>query len=146
MLNLSTPAHQQGFIETSRLLAEVLDYMLRLPAVPLTVELARKVRAHLDDPGHWLAVEQAKHEARRAALRHGANYTPAGVPVVEVEIDRDIARLWTPPEAAWKGREIPLLHRLRQVETVQLADGPALHFESTEQSLPRKTERPDDGA
>lgn len=120
----------------SELLQEVMAYLLRLPAVPTTVALARKVKDHLDQPDRKAAELRASEEARRAGLRHGCNFTPVGLPVIEAEVDGDHLRLWTPGDAVRgsdrtrAGWPVMLCQRLQSVETVVLHQGAAKYMDA----------------
>ena len=61
---------------TLELLAEVSDYLLRLPPIPVTRDLCRKIDSHLADP-QAATIHDA---ARRASTRNlsGGVYTPQG--------------------------------------------------------------------
>ncbi|MDP2368787.1 hypothetical protein [Rhodoferax sp.] len=113
---------------TTDLLREVYEYMLRLPAVPTTVDLARRVRAHLDTPSHLVASTEAAENLRTSALRHGGNYSPAGVPVIELEVEGDVVTVFTGAIDGWPADRAlqhhqAVLHRLQQGETVRLESG-----------------------
>lgn len=121
----------------SDLLQEVMNYLLRLPAVPTTAALARKVKLHLDQPERRAAERRASEEARMAGLRHGCNFTQIGLPVIEAEVDGDRLRLWTPGDAALGTDQIRaewpvmLCQRLQSVETVVLRQGAAKYMDAT---------------
>lgn len=122
---------------TTDLLREVYEYMLRLPAVPTTVDLARRVRAHLDNPSHSVASREAEENLRTREVRHGGNYTPAGIPVIELEVDGDMVTVFTGTTfelqsdlAVQHGQTV--LSRLRRGETVRIESG----------GLPRNKQEP----
>ena len=121
----------------AELLQEVMDYLLRLPHVLPTAALARKVKAHLDQPERRAAEIRASEEARLAGLRHGCNFTPIGLPVIEAEVDGDRLRLWTPGHEVLRNDQIrakwPLMlcQRLQNVETVVLRQGAAKFMDDT---------------
>ncbi len=113
---------------TKDLLREVYEYMLRLPAVPTTVDLARRVRAHLDNPSHSVASREAEENLRTGAVRHGGTYTPAGIPVVELEVDGDMVTVFTGTTFQMRSdletqHGQTVLNRLRRGETVRLESG-----------------------
>ena len=72
------------------LLDEVSSYLKRLPAVPITLQLARKVDAFTADPFRKTAIRIAKESASeqemRSQTRSAATFTPAGLPVIQVEV------------------------------------------------------------
>lgn len=63
--------------ETLSMLREACEYLERLPQVPLTKEVIRKLRKHLDQPTHKL-VERTRREYSGVGP-----YTPAGYPLLE---------------------------------------------------------------
>lgn len=114
----------------SKLLGEVLDYLSRMPATHATLSIARKVQDRLDDPHRRAAQQKAAREAMQVGLRHGMNYSPAGAPIIEAEVQGDLLRLWTPDifkteieKAEWSRM---LLNRLQATEQIHLSPGPAL--------------------
>ena len=113
---------------TTDLLREVYEYMLRLPAVPTTVDLARRVRAHLDNPSHSVASMEAENDLRTGAVRHGGNYSPAGIPVIELEVDGNMVTVFTGTTFQMRSdletqHGQIVLNRLRRGETVRLETG-----------------------
>lgn len=79
------------------LLDEVSSYLKRLPAVPITLQLARKVDAFTADPFQKTTIRIAKESASeremRSQTRSAATFTPAGLPVIQVEVNGDVVRL-----------------------------------------------------
>ena len=63
-------------------------------------------------------------------MRHGVNYSPAGAPVIEAELDGDLLRLWTPDIFKAEIEKVDwsrtLLNRLQATEKIHLSPGPAL--------------------
>lgn len=51
--------HAAGLVASERLLLETLDYLMRLPVNPMTAQLARKIRTHLEDPAQAREVRDA---------------------------------------------------------------------------------------
>lgn len=83
--------HAAGLVASERLLLETLDYLVRLPVNPMTAQLARKIRAHLEDPAQAREVSDAalaiKAAEQNRDLRSGvAWYTAAGLPALEVVV------------------------------------------------------------
>lgn len=121
----------------SELLQEVMGYLLRLPPVLPTAALARKVKAHLDQPERRATEIRASEEARLAGLRNGCTFAAVGLPVIEAEVDGDRLRLWTPGDAALGTDQIRaewpvmLCQRLQSVETVVLRQGAAKFMDAT---------------
>ncbi len=103
------------------MLQEAFAYLLRLPVVPTTVEMARKLRAHLDDPSLNAALSKARDDERIAALRQGASYSTSGLLVVKVEVSGSAALVSTAQLESSAEHESLVFERLRQGELVELA-------------------------
>ena len=109
------------------LLDEVSSYLKRLPAVPITLQLARKVDAFTADPFRKTAIRIAKESASeqemRSQTRSAATFTPAGLPVIQVEVKGDVVRLsladaFTKRSVLESVQDSGLVHTaLRQLET-----------------------------
>lgn len=127
----ANPISQAEFLATRAMLSEVLDYMLRLPANPMTVEMARKVRDHLASPAQMLEVERS----REAAIASGVAYGPSGVPVVGVEVSGANAWVWTPFAHLPENQDAYVLERLRPVIQVPLEPRRAPQFSGAPQGL-----------
>ncbi|ABM39700.1 hypothetical protein [Polaromonas naphthalenivorans] len=67
------------------LLAEVRDYLMRLPAVPITRQLCRKIDAHLADPGIARVKDAAERALRDRTKLNGALYRVGG-PCLSAEL------------------------------------------------------------
>lgn len=80
-------SQQAVTLETLQLLQETVDYLNRLPPVPVTRELTRKLQAHLDAPHVLGAQREASFAEQEASLRHARSYSPAGLPLFEVISD-----------------------------------------------------------
>lgn len=83
------------------MLEEVLEYLLRLPAHPMTVQMARKVQAHLQDPSARVAREltaqlAAAQQADRVVRGGVSSFTPSGIPVLQVAVYPESVRLSSP--------------------------------------------------
>lgn len=102
--------------DTLELLAEVSDYLSRLPNVPVTRELIKKIDAHQNDPGALTAMRIAKQIEAEAQSRVVGLYTPAGLPLMEVEVQADMVRLKIGPEHIRRG----VLRRLEQGQEFKL--------------------------
>lgn len=80
--------------DTLNLLREALEYLERLPTVPLTRELCRRVQHHLDEPLARLLEEKRLNEGQ---LRGAGAFTPAGLPVVLARVKwPEELLLWSP--------------------------------------------------
>lgn len=130
-MDQSTARHLEAQADT-RLLQEVWDYLIRLPIVPTTTALALKIRDRLDSPQRRATQARDTEVARRSALQHGANYTPAGLPVIAAALDGQALRLWTPSSDAhfmtdaWARM---VRDRLQTTETIEMISGASAHFE-----------------
>ena len=102
--------------DTLELLAEVSDYLGRLPHVPVTKELIKKIEAHQNDPGALTAMRIAKQIETEAQSRVVGLYTPAGLPLLEVEVQGNTLRLKIGPEPA----RATALRRLEQGQELKL--------------------------
>lgn len=102
--------------DTLELLAEVSDYLSRLPHVPATKELINKIEAHQNDPGALTAMRIAKQIEAEAQSRVVGLYTPAGLPLMEVEVQADTVRLRIGPEPVRRGA----LRRLEEGQEFKL--------------------------
>lgn len=68
---------------TLDLLQEVLDYLYRLPPVPVTRELCRKVQRHLEEPTQRLVQMHLAEENRTLTQ---TVYAPVGFPVIKAKL------------------------------------------------------------
>ncbi|MEJ8837662.1 hypothetical protein [Ramlibacter sp. AN1133] len=68
------------------LLQEVRDYLMRLPVIPATRELARRVDGFLADPQASAVQVRAREEVALARTWDGGYFTPAGEPVLQAEV------------------------------------------------------------
>jgi hypothetical protein len=79
--------------ETRQLLVETIDYLERLPPVPVTREFCKRLRARLDAKPVKLAA------AVRSELHGKGPYSPAGLPLLEVTLTADlVAKLRIPTD------------------------------------------------
>ena len=118
-----TPDERAHFVAADALLREAFDYLCRLPAVPTTVDLARRIRSHIEDPGRAVATNRAVADEQFDHSRSGGTYTPAGLAVVELEVTGSKAVVWTADlRGATHAEEHNqvVLRRLRRGEEVQL--------------------------
>ena len=119
--NQPNPIHTMDHLaavlgDTFELLAEVSDYLSRLPLVPATRELIDKIDAHQNDPGALTAMRIAKQIETEAQSRVVGLYTPAGLPLLEVEVQGNTLRLKIGPEPA----RATALRRLEQGQELKL--------------------------
>jgi hypothetical protein len=115
------------YLVTLDLLRETVEYLYRLPRHPMTAALARKVAAHLDDPCRAARAEllaaEAENRRRDGLALFGANYTPAGIPVISAQLFERELKLTSPELGDPRhGKEISrlVLDRLRSGETIAL--------------------------
>ncbi len=80
-------SHHAVTLETLQLLQEAVDYLNRLPPVPVTRELTRKLQAHIDAPHVQGAQREASFAEHEASIRHGRAYSPLGLILFEVVTD-----------------------------------------------------------
>jgi hypothetical protein len=125
-----SPTLAEEHLTTLEVLRETLNYLQRLPAHPMTAAMARKVAAHLADPGRAMrerfVTEQADALKRdRLRLRGGA-YTPAGIPVIEAELCERKLIIRSPHALLGEPMHLPkdfgqkILRRLADGETLEL--------------------------
>lgn len=84
--------------ETLRMLREALDFLERLPAVPVTRAICARVELHLNEPTHRLLAQSAQ-------ARVGTAYTVVGLPFLEVRLDDDTVKLSVPDALESEARE-----------------------------------------
>jgi hypothetical protein len=113
-------------LATEDLLREVMDYLLRLPAHPMTVAIAKKVKHHLESPGTVVArKEAALLSAARQADRMNRSgitiYTAEGVPELVVSVGPEAAHVSSPAAAIYGGTSQG--RKFAQQLVVQLARG-----------------------
>lgn len=75
---LSQPRRETVTLETLDLLQKTAAYLKRLPVVPLTQELIRKIDAHLTDPSVAAARREAEAAELLASKRVAQWVSPAG--------------------------------------------------------------------
>lgn len=96
-------------LDTLALLQETLDYLNRLPVVPVTHALCRKIAAHLEEPTVASAKRLALENERLANTRVAQMYSPAGTLLAEVIVTADAVTYRFP--------EIETLDSLRTLRT-----------------------------
>lgn len=70
-----------------QLLSHARDYLLRLPVVPATRELAKQIDGFLADPATKVAQVQARQQQAIAQTWDGGSFTAAGEPLVLAEMN-----------------------------------------------------------
>ena len=86
---------EDTYLEAGDLLLDVLDHLIRLPAVPATVELARKVESFLAGADHKVATADALR-ARQSTVHAWAQATATTLPLLRVELLEDKVRVRLP--------------------------------------------------
>jgi hypothetical protein len=75
---------------TLTMLSETLDYLRRLPPVPVTMEFCKRIQAHLDEPTHSIV-------ARERDTWVAGLYTAAGLPILDAKLRGHELSLSLPP-------------------------------------------------
>ena len=112
-------------VGTLKLLADVSEYLMRLPPVPATRALCRTIDEHLRDPQSF-AVNEAARLAHPGQLHDGI-YTPGGIPLLLIDIDARQLTLGTeiPKSRAGEAEALATLLRiLRRAPARELMLGP----------------------
>ena len=115
--------------DSLNLLAEVSGYLKRMPAVPATVQLVRDIDKYLEDPktivAKRLALACEQEMDLRQQFRTAATFTPAGVPVLKVQVVGDTVSLKL-GDGYNNPSEAPQRQRLVSLAVRQLSQGIAL--------------------
>lgn len=110
-------------LDTLRLLRETLEHLRRLPVVPMTHALCRKIEAHLAAPKVATAqrlAEQAEAEASFArGWRIARSYGPAGNVLAEVIASPYEVSYRIPELSARAARDPKVLTMLQRGETLK---------------------------
>jgi hypothetical protein len=101
-------------IETLNLLQKTVDYLNRLPVVPMTRALCKEIEAHLADPSIEAAKRAAMQAERMATTRVAQRYSPAGKLMAEVIVTADNVTYKFP-----EIQEMRSLENLRTGETLK---------------------------
>lgn len=106
-LNFSNDEKHRATLEVLR---ETLDYLERLPKVPVTRELCARVKMHLDQPTYRL-IAGVRREM------HGTAITSVGLPVLDASVLDDVLRLKLPQEPHLRAcdRQTAISEVLRQL-------------------------------
>lgn len=76
-------------IETLNLLQRTVDYLYRLPVVPMTYALCKEIEAHLADPSIAAAKREAIHLERMQSTRVAQCFDPGGQVMLDVVVTAD---------------------------------------------------------
>lgn len=112
-------AAEDEFAQAVAMLEEACAYLNSLPPHPMTADMVRRVRSHLEAPAHRVELERR----RLAALdMSGGNYTPAGVPVIKARVLGPVLRLSAPELVRQRVDRFDalLLTRMRSGEVIPL--------------------------
>lgn len=94
---LNRPKQESVTLETLDLLQRTVDYLKRLPTVPVTRELIRDIDAHLSDPGVAAARREAGEAELLASKRVAQWRTPAGQVRFEAVVEGGKVTIQVPP-------------------------------------------------
>jgi hypothetical protein len=117
------------YAQATQLLQETLAYLLRLPAIPTNVELARKLDTFLSSGAHAVATEHDLH-LRQTTVQAWASSQSTVYPLLDVDVYQDHVHLAMPIldsiQRAQEVQERTLVARLRRAkgETLRLHRGP----------------------
>jgi hypothetical protein len=114
---------------TLDLLQQVADYLRRLPVVPATHSLIKKIDAHLADPNVAAEKREAKSAEFQASKRTGGRYTPVGFPVFHVVVEGDQVTFTAPKINTPPGTD-KMLDELAQWRMHKLAEGITIEISS----------------
>jgi hypothetical protein len=116
--------------ETRQLLVDTIDYLERLPPVPMTREFCKRLRARLDAKPIKLAA------AIRSELHGKGPYSPAGLPLLEVTLTANlVAQVRVPTDLHGASRTFVVerlghLFKVGEAVAIQLAERPAVAGQS----------------
>jgi hypothetical protein len=111
-------------LETLDLLQKTLDYLQRLPVVPLTRALCNEIEAHLADPGVAAARRAATVTEQLAATRGARVFDPACRLRMEVTVTATHVSFRIPKVRRYPGEKI------RRTENYQFNDGLTMALKS----------------
>lgn len=117
MSETSGPSQAAAYACAHALLQETFAYLLRLPAVPTTTELARRIRTHIEDPAVAASAALAREEVaahiwKQTSRTWAWRYLSSGIPELVVQWRADQVRLHSPAAQVFgntsKGRSFAL--------------------------------------
>lgn len=100
-------------LDTLQLLQDTVDYLKRLPLVPVTYALCKKIEAHLADPSVVTIKRRALEKELLEVTRIARRYGPTGAVMAEVIVTADTVTYRFPEILAMK-----MLESLRTGETL----------------------------
>ncbi len=83
--------------ETLDLLQKTVDYLKRLPMVPVTYALIREIDSHLENPGVSAARREAEAAELLASKRVAQRFSPAGLVLFEAIVEAGKVTIKVPP-------------------------------------------------
>lgn len=120
--------------DSLKMLAKVSDYLKRMPAVPATLQLVRRIDKHLEDPKTLVAQRMAEAREKemdlRKQTRSAATYTPAGLPVLQVQVCGEKVTLKLGDGYLGSAAEYPQRQRLVSLAMRQLHEGVELPLQA----------------
>lgn len=144
----SGPYQAAAYASAHALLQETFDYLLRLPAAPTTVELARRIRTHLADPAIAASAARAREEVSadiwaRTSRKEETSYLSSGLPELVVQWSAEQVRLHSPAARVFgstsKGRSFALHLSQQLARGITLPAGPASAPSSGSAVAPNRT-------
>ena len=109
-------------LETLGLLRKTVDYLKRLPVVPVTRDLIKEIEAHLADPGVAAARREAEAAELLSSTRVARSFSASGQMRFEAVVEGSTVTIKVPPMSLPPGQ---LDRRMEQ-----LADGVTMDLES----------------
>lgn len=112
-------------LETLGLLQRTVDYLKRLPVVPVTRNLIKEIEAHLADPGVAAARREAEAAELSSSRRFAQSFSPAGQVRFEALVEGSTVTIKVPPMSLLPGRLDRRLEQLTEGVTMELQAPPA---------------------
>lgn len=111
-----SPRQESATIETLKLLQETVDYLNRLPVVPVTHALINKIQAHIDDPHVVAARREAREMEVLVSRRYGSRYAPSGAPAYLAVVDGNKVTFHVPAYSPkLEDGSVPEDHRMQEL-------------------------------
>jgi hypothetical protein len=83
-------------LETLQLLQKTVDYLKRLPVVPMTHHLITEIEQHIHDPKVLATMREAAFKEIQDSRRVSYKFTPAGAIAYEIVVEGDKATITVP--------------------------------------------------
>lgn len=124
------------FAESLSRLQDVVEYLKRLPPVPATLEQVRDIEKYLNDPetrvAHSMALACEEEARLRLLSRKAETFTPAGVPVLQLEVCGEKVSVRISNGYLENPSEAPQRQKLIALAVRQLQDGLELNLKHME--------------